>query len=180
MRGRPIFLSCATLRWLTGREQSASKSVSLALQQDTLSRAPLWGKKWMWCRFTVVFRGLAACLPPQVSYHLDKITLQKSNISEVLSAFEKLSHSSTAVIRGIKSANDVLVKYEFKLKKKTRSGFTCKLGKSSSSTSTVRKRPVANLKIYSFKVYSHERCKKAQRSVFTEMYHIPCLYVLCY
>ena len=41
-----------------------------------------------------------ACVPPQTSNLLDKTGVQNRNICEVLSAFVKLSHSSTAVFRG--------------------------------------------------------------------------------
>jgi len=57
-----------------------------------------------------------ACVPPQTSYLLDKTGVQNHNICEVLSAFVKLSHSSTAVFRGKESGKDVLVMFEFKLK----------------------------------------------------------------
>jgi len=65
--------------------------------------------------FSFVFSGLVTCVPPQTSQLPDKTRVQNSNICEVLSAFEKLSHSSTAAIRGIERGKDVLVMFEFKL-----------------------------------------------------------------
>jgi hypothetical protein len=56
-----------------------------------------------------------ACVPPETSYLLDKAGAQNSNIYEVLSAFEKLSHSSTTAIRGTECGKAVLVMFEFKI-----------------------------------------------------------------
>ena len=36
-----------------GREELVKKKVSLHVEQSTLSRAFLWSKKWMWCRFSL-------------------------------------------------------------------------------------------------------------------------------
>ena len=41
---------CATQRCLFGRELSVGKKVPLPLELGTMSRASLWGKKWMWWR----------------------------------------------------------------------------------------------------------------------------------
>jgi len=57
----------------------------------------------------------------------DKTGVQNSNICEVSSAFEKLSHSSAAAIRGIESGKIVLVTFQFKWKKKWRIGITWNL-----------------------------------------------------
>ena len=134
------------LRYLTmsGRQPSVRKKVSLPVEQSTLSHASLWWKKWRWCRFSFVFRGLVECVPPQTSYLLDKTGDQNSNICDDLSAFEKLSHSSTTALRDIEGGKDVLIMFEFKLKAR---GLLAK---------------------YIIKIHSHERCKKAQRTVFTE------------
>jgi len=54
-------------------------------------------------------------------------------------AYEKLSHSSTAVFRGIECGIVVLVMFEFKLKKMSHHAITCGLGSASDGTRTIRK-----------------------------------------
>ena len=76
---------------------------------------------------------------------LDKTAVQNSDIPEILSASEKLSHPSTAAIRGIESGKDVLVMFGFKLKEKSRSGITCNLRRASNGSRSVRKRFVGHL-----------------------------------
>ena len=58
-----------------------------------------------------------------------------------LGAYDKLSHSSTAVIRGIDCGIVVLVMFEFKLKKMSHRATTCGLGRASGDTGSVRKFP---------------------------------------
>jgi len=58
-----------------------------------------------------------------------------------LGAYDKLSHSSTAVIRGIDCGIVVLVMFEFKLKKMSHRAITCGLGRASGDTGSVRKFP---------------------------------------
>ena len=74
------------------------------------------------------------CVPPQTSYLLDKTGDQNSNICDDLSAFEKLSHSSTTALRDIEGGKDVLIMFEFKLKKMSQSDITCNLRRVSSGT----------------------------------------------
>ena len=58
-----------------------------------------------------------------------------------LGAYDKLSHSSTAVIRGIDCGIVVLVMFEFKLKKMSHGAITCGLGRASGDTGSVRNFP---------------------------------------
>ena len=64
-----------------------------------------------------------ACVPPQIPFLLDKTRVQNSDICEVLSAFDKLPHSTTA-LRDIERGKDILFMFEFKLRKESRSGIT--------------------------------------------------------
>jgi hypothetical protein len=47
------------------RSELSVKKVSFPVEQSTYLHASLWGTKWMWCRFSFVFRGLVTCVPPQ-------------------------------------------------------------------------------------------------------------------
>ena len=80
-----------------------------------------------------------------------------------LGAYEKLSHSSTAVFRGIECGIVVLVMFEFKLKKMSHRAITCGLGSASGGTQSIRKLSLNCL------TKRHESCKDAQQTVFTEM-----------
>ena len=63
-----------------------------------------------------------ACVPPQKPFLLDKAEVQNSDICEVLSAFDKVPHSTTTALRGIERGKDILFMFEFKLKKKSLKG----------------------------------------------------------
>ena len=65
-----------------------------------------------------------ACVPPQKPFLLDKAEVQNSDSCEVLSAFDKVPHSTTTALRGIERGKDVLLMFEFKLRKESRSGIT--------------------------------------------------------
>jgi len=62
-----------------------------------------------------------------------------------LGAYDKLSHSSTAVIRGIECEIVVLVMFEFKRKKMSHGAITCGQGRASGGTRSVRKVPLNSL-----------------------------------
>jgi len=62
--------------------------------------------------------------------------------SEVLGAFDKLSHSSTVLLRGIECGTDVLIMFEFELKKMSQRATTCGLWRASGGTRSVRKVPL--------------------------------------
>jgi len=80
-----------------------------------------------------------------------------------LGAYETLSHSSTAVFRGIECGIVVLFMSEFKLKKMSHRSITCGLGSASDGTRSIPKLPLTCL------TKRHESCKHAQQTVFTEM-----------
>jgi len=80
-----------------------------------------------------------------------------------LGAYEKLSHSSSAVFRGIESGIVLLVMFEFKLKKMSHRAITCGLGRASGGIRFIRKLPLNCL------TKTHESCMDAQQTVFTEM-----------
>jgi len=80
-----------------------------------------------------------------------------------LGAYEKLSHSSTAVFRGIECGIVVLFMSEFKLKKTSHRTVICDLGRASGGTRSIRKLPLNCL------TKRHESCKDTQQTVFTEM-----------
>ena len=80
-----------------------------------------------------------------------------------LGAHEKLSHSSTAVFRGIECGIFVLFMFEFKLKKMSYRAITCDLGIASGGIRSIRKLSLNCL------TKRHESCKDAQQIVFTEM-----------
>ena len=74
-----------------------------------------------------------------------------------LSAYGKLSHSSTAVFRGIDGGIVVLVMFEFKLKKMSHRAITCVLGRASGDTGSVRKFP--------FELFSDIKYQKIHKKV---------------
>jgi hypothetical protein len=80
-----------------------------------------------------------------------------------LGAYEKLSHSSSAVFRGIECGIFVLVMFEFKLKKMSHRAITCGLGRASGGIQFIRKLPLNCL------TKRHGSCMDAQQTVFTEM-----------
>jgi hypothetical protein len=73
---------CDSQGCLFGCEMSVRKMVHLPVEQRTLSLASLWGKKWIWCRFSFAFRGLLACEPPQISYIPDSTVVQSRYICD--------------------------------------------------------------------------------------------------
>ena len=99
-----------------------------------------------------------------------------------LGAYEKLSHSSTAVFRGIECGIVVLVMFEFKLKKMSHRAITCGLRRASGDTGSVRSFP--------FEMFSDIKCQKQftremkenkTNSVYrnvTLIYSIPIYFVL--
>ena len=58
-----------------------------------------------------------------------------------LGAYDKLSHSSTAIFRGIECGIIVLFMFEFELKKMSHRAITCGLGRASGDTGSIRKFP---------------------------------------
>jgi hypothetical protein len=59
-------LACAT-QTIIGCELSVRKTVSLPAEQSPFTHASLWGNKWNWFRFALIFRGIAVCVPPETS-----------------------------------------------------------------------------------------------------------------
>ena len=157
MRGAPTLHSCATKRCMICCELSVRKKVSLPVQQSALSHA------------TCEIRSecdVDCLLSSEDQWHVYLLKHHKCRIKEG----SKIATSVKlwAAIRGIERGKNVLVMFGFKLKKMSQSAITCGLRRAYSGTRSVHKRPLKSSATHSIKIHSHERCKKAQRTVFTE------------